>query len=69
MYKMKLFYYKSYVASADKLKTAKTYFEYEILDCWWCESWRFRKLEKKKESININLETKKIIKEIEIISN
>ncbi len=48
--------------------SCKTKFESEILDCWWCEHWRFRK-EEKKQNVNVGFKTKEITKDIEIISN
>ncbi len=48
--------------------SCKTPFEKEILDCWWCEHWRFKK-EEKKHNINVSFNTKEIVKDIEIISN
>ena len=50
----------------------KTELEPELTDCWWAEHWRFAPLEtfkKENKNLNINLEPKKIIKELNIISN
>ncbi len=47
--------------------SCKTYFESAF---WYSEHWRFKKLEEAtEENININIESKKVVKEFKLIAN
>ena len=52
--------------------TCQTLLEESLTDFWWSEHWRFAPLEtlkKENVNINVNLEPKEVIKELDIIAN
>jgi hypothetical protein len=50
----------------------RTKFEKELLDCWWAEHWRFKKVisdKKESEKVSVKLQPKEIVKEFDILAN